>query len=127
MTLENFTAEADVYVRPLLSPEAWSELSADKQHIIILRAQNDIYFYIRSVANDIDIDLPEIKFAVFEQIIHIAESLCRSNNGKVLTDEQLNEFGSRKYHVPDETVISPRSMVYLKKILAPDLNIRIMR
>ncbi len=106
--------ETDSYVSTLLRPEAWRNLDTDKKNAIFKRAETDIIIYANSFASEINTANQIIKLAIFEQTIHIAEELCRSCNGSVLTSESITGFGSRKYNTPDPAWIAPRAQAYLQ-------------
>ena len=106
--------ETDSYVSTLLRPEAWRNLNIDKKNAIFKRAETDIIIYANSFDSEINTANQIIKLAIFEQTIHIAEELCRSCNGSVLTSESITGFGSRKYDNPDHVWISPRAQAYLQ-------------
>jgi hypothetical protein len=106
--------ETDNYVSQLLRSEAWSALDTDKKNAIFKRAAADISACANSSGADINFENNFVKLAVFEQTIHIAEELCRSCNGSVLTSETITGFGSIKYDNPDHVWISPRAQAYLQ-------------
>lgn len=123
---ENLFAEADAYVAPLLRNEAWNELDSDKKTAIFKRAENDIIIYGASFGTEIDLSKKTVRLALFEQMIHIAEELCRLHNGAAITSENITDFGSRSYDNPDYIWISPRAQEYLQQSI-PQRRIKIIR
>ena len=126
MDITKFKQELNEFIQAFAEPDSWQNFSAEKQNIITERALADITAYAKKIYAVIDFDIPEVKRAFFEQVLHLVKQL-QSEDGRTVIEETVSGFGSRRYLEPDDSMLSERSRSYLDSSLKQNKFVRTAR
>lgn len=111
--------ELNAFVSALSPANKWQSLTSEQQNVIIARAIHDIAAYAHSVNVPLDLENEDSRQAVIEQTLHISEQLGHQENGRIILEENISGFGSRKYKDPTANWLSPRACAYIDKQIIP--------
>lgn len=117
MLTEEIINNVEIIVSEIAEPAIWSEQSAEKRNAFVKCAFYDIAVYAHSVNAKLDFTEEIYLRAVAEQAIHIAKQIFVEKNGLVITEENINGLGSRRYQLPDPSTIAERSKMYIAKFI----------
>lgn len=117
MFTEEIINNVEIIVSQIAEPAIWSEQSAEKRDAFVKCAFYDIAVYAHSVNAKLDFAEEICMRAVAEQAIHIAKQIFVEKNGLVITEENINGLGSRRYQLPDPSTIAERSKMYIAKFI----------
>ena len=118
--------ELNEFIQAFTEPDSWQNFSEEKQDIITERALADITMYAKKIYAAVDFEIPEIKRAFFEQVLHLVKQLP-AENGRTIIEETVSGFGSRRYQEPDDSMLSERSRSYLDSSLKQNNFVRTAR
>ena len=111
-----FVNELNIYVGSLLKNNVWQELDDNIRASLIFRGINDIASYIKLVRCPLNTADKELQTAVFEQTLFIAEQYLNNENGRMILEENISGFASRRYSNPSADWICPRAKAYIDGI-----------
>lgn len=126
MDITKFKQELNEFIQAFTEPDSWQNLNTEKQNIIIERALADITAHAKKLCAALDFEIPEVKRAFFEQVLHLVKQFPAEND-RTIIEETISGFGSRRYLEPDETMLSERSKYYLDSSLKQNKFVRTAR
>ena len=89
MDTENFQNELNEFIQALTVSDIWQDLKSSQRKIITDRAIADIASYLKISNTEINLEIPEIKQAVFEQTLHLARQLRFQSDGRTILEENI--------------------------------------
>lgn len=126
MDITKFKQELNEFIQAFTEPDSWQNFSEEKKNIIMERALADITAYAKKLCVVPDFEIPEVKRAFFEQVLHLVKQLP-AENGRTVIEETVSGFGSRRYQEPDDSMLSERSRSYLDSSLKQNKFVRTAR
>ena len=107
--------------------ETWNSLAAAQQKSMIKRAVCDISAYAANLGTDTDFEDALIISAVCEQTLHIARQSCFGTDGRLIEEESITGFGSRRYKYTASELLSERAKFYIDSYADKKRQIRTVR
>lgn len=127
MDTENFQNELNEFIQALTVSDIWQDLKSSQRKIITYRAIADIASYLKISNTEINLEIPEIKQAVFEQTLHLTRQLRFQSDGRTILEENISGFGSRRYTEPDNSLLSERAKTYIDSHIEKNKFVRFAR
>ena len=113
-----YTAELEAFMNALPVKDKWNSFDTTRQNAITDRAFFDVSAYAAIIAVDFKIENEFCRRALFEQTAHIVSQYVSDSGGKIILQEDITGFGSRKYKDPGNEWLAPRAEMYLKQFLS---------
>ncbi len=127
MSIDDIFADIEKYTTENAATDFWNELPPEKRIAFVKHAVYDVIAYATSVGVHISLGSEICNSAAAAQAIHIARQIFVEKNGLVITEENINGFGSRRYKLPDQSIISERSKMYIEAYAKSNMFVRTAR
>lgn len=114
MDFQSFKNEFGSMLEVLLAKELWLDITQEKQETIFKRAHFDIANYLQQNNCELNDTNPTVKQAVFEQTLHLARQSAETDSARIVIEESVTGFGSRKYRECNNAMLCERAVAYLQ-------------
>ena len=127
MSIDDIISSIEKYTTETAAPDFWCELPQEKRIAFVKHAIYDISAYAASIGVQFALGSEVCCNAAAAQAIHIARQIFVEKNGLVITEENINGLGSRRYQLPDPSTISERSKMYIDAYSKSNMSVRTVR
>lgn len=127
MSFDEIINSIETIVSEIAAPALWDECPPERRTAFVKCAIYDVAAYTASVSANLSINDDFFQRAAAEQAIHIAKQILIEKNGLVITEENINGFGSRRYQMIDPSTIAERSKMYINSGIERKLSVRTAR
>lgn len=127
MTFDDIINNIEKITSELAEPAVWSEQTSERRFALVKCALYDAAAYACSINKNFNPAEEICQRAAAEQAIHIAKQIFVEKNGLVISEENINGLGSRRYKLPDPSTLAERCKMYIATLPQKELTVRTVR
>ena len=127
MQFDDIINDIEKTASELAEPAIWSEQPEEKRFALVKCALYDAAAYSCSVNREFILPNEICQRAAAEQAIHLAKQIFVEKNGLVISEENINGLGSRRYKLPDPSTIAERCKMYIASLPQKKMTVRTVR